>query len=446
MLVSIIIKKAIYLKTGEFVMGLFDKKKKEQEVELQETENLNIEDSDVTGNVDTGNRFFVLIENVTSMLDGNGSIVSGQLYGKLNKGDNVYLYQANEKVPQCQIQAIEALVGEKTSIVDSAKDTTVSLQLNLPDEVTVRKFAVITNLQPQDKVDPKVSIENPALAGIINGMVKYGKDNGFHATLAYWLSHGHFITPIKMDIEPELNENGVAKIKKDTKIGFYMLKSQIKLTGTPEDKDSLVLPLFTDWVSLRRWKNLAKDGQRVHTQILSFQDVYSMLKRGNVYSGIAVNPFNEIPCTLPIPYLDTITNTPGYKNDFGIKDDGNGVVQEQKIPAGKRILLGVPKETEEVVAIRGKLNDYGQSHDEIKSISFLTKVEEDTKIARHLVVLEFPEGYETDNMKQHMEAIYKELNPLAQEIKQIEYAIKGRIQAIDDVVAQHEEQMLVYRV
>ena len=48
-------------------------------------------------------------------------------------------------------------------------------------------------------------------------------------------------------------------------------------------------------------------------------------------------------------------------------------------------------------------------------------------------------------MKQHMEAIYKELNPLAKEIKQIEYAIKGRIKAIDDVVAQHEEQMLVYR-
>ena len=426
-------------------MGLFDKKKKEQEVNTKAAENLNIEDTDVTGKVDTSNRFFVLVEGVTSMLDGNGSIISGQLYGQLHKGDQVYLYQANAQVAECEIQAVEALVEEKTSIVDEAENTSVSLQLNLPDEVAVRKYAVITNLKPQEKVDPRVSIENPALAGIINGMVKFGKDNGFHATLAYWLSHGHFITPIKMDIEPELNENGVAKISKDTKIGFYMLKSQIKLPGTPEDKDSLVLPLFTDWASLRRWKNLAKDGRRVHTQILSFQDVYGMLKRGNVYSGIAVNPFNEVPCTLPIPYLDTITNTPGYKNDFGIKDENAGAVQEQKIPAGKRILLGVPKETEEVVAIRSKLEEYGQGHDDIKSISFLTKVEEDTKIVRHLVVLEFPEGYETEDMKQHMEAIYKELNPLAQEIKQIEYAIKGRIKAIDDVVAQHEEQMLIYR-
>ena len=311
-------------------MGLFDKKKKEQEVNTKAAENLNIEDTDVTDKVDTSNRFFVLVEGVTSMLDGNGSIISGQLYGQLHKGDQVYLYQANAQVAECEIQAVEALVEEKTSIVDEAENTSVSLQLNLPDEVAVRKYAVITNLKPQEKVDPRVSIENPALAGIINGMVKFGKDNGFHATLAYWLSHGHFITPIKMDIEPELNENGVAKISKDTKIGFYMLKSQIKLTGTPEDKDSLVLPLFTDWASLRRWKNLAKDGQRVHTQILSFQDVYGMLKRGNVYSGIAVNPFNEVPCTLPIPYLDTITNTPGYKNDFGIKENGAGAVQEQK--------------------------------------------------------------------------------------------------------------------
>ena len=93
------------------------------------------------------------------------------------------------------------------------------------------------------------------------------------------------------------------------------------MKGTPEGQESMVLPLFTDWPSLRNWKTLGKDGQKVHTQIMSFQQLYSMLKRGNVYAGIAIDPFNKVPCTLPIPYLDTITNTPGYKKEFEPKTE-----------------------------------------------------------------------------------------------------------------------------
>ena len=70
-----------------------------------------------------------------------------------------------------------------------------------------------------------------------------------------------------------------------------MLKSQIKLTGTPEGKDSMVLPLFTDWDSLRKWKGISKDGQKVHTQIVSFQDVYAMLKKGDVYPCMGCRSF-----------------------------------------------------------------------------------------------------------------------------------------------------------
>lgn len=425
-------------------MGLFDKKKKVSKVEENTSETLNIEDSDVTDKIDDSRRFSVIVEGVTSMLDGNGSIVSGSLAGKLKKGDHVYVCQIATPPVECEIQAVEAQQEERSVIVDEAEDTAVSLQLNCPDDVQIKKFSIITNIKPQEQVDPKVSVENPALEGIINGLVKYGKDNAFHGTLAYWLSHAHFITPIKMDINPELNENGVATIKKDTKIGFYMLKSQVKLTGTPDDKDSMVFPLFTDWVSLRKWQGLMKDGQKIHTQILAFKDIYAMLKRGNVYNGIVVNPFNSVPCTLPIPYLDTIVNTPGYKAEFGPKEDGANI-HEEKVPAGKKIALGVPRETEETKAIRAKLADYGSSQDIIDSIGFLVKVEEDTKIVRYLLLLGFNKELTPEEMKPHMEAIYKELNPIAHEVSQIEFAIKGRIKAVDDVVAAHAEQMIAYQ-
>ena len=119
-------------------------------------------------------------------------------------------------------------------------------------------------------------------------------------------------------------------------------------------------------------------------------------------------------------------------------------LKKKRFLLAKKILLGLPRDNEETAAIRSKLLEYGKAHDDIYSISFLTKIEEDTKVVRHLVVLEFPKEYTPENMKPHMEAIYHELAPVVNEIKQIEYAIKGKIPAIDNVVAEHALQMVVY--
>ena len=421
-------------------MGLFDKRKKEQSAEKSE-EKLTLENTEIT-DVDSTDLFSILVENVTTMLDGEGRVVIGTLTGKVSKDEDVFIYQPGVEPVSTRILAIEAKTDNRTAIVDEAEDTTVSLQLELSSDVQIKKYAVVTNLGPQGEANTKTFVENAALAGVITGMSAYAKDNNYHAVLSYWVSHAHYITPIKLDVEPKLNDKGIAQIDKSTKVASYMLKSGVKLTGTPEGKDSMVLPLFTDWQSLRRWEGLTKDGQKVHTQILSFQQLYSMLKRGDVYAGIAINPFNKIPCTLPIPYLDTITNTPGYKHEF--VDNQDGMIHEEKQKAGQKILLGLPKETEEITAIRQKLVEYGTGHDDILSIGFLTKVEEATKVVRHLIVLDFPEEYTPEQMKPHMEAIFKEINPLTQEIKQIEYAVKGKIKAIDDIVAQHEDKMVIY--
>lgn len=421
-------------------MGLFDKKKKEHPAEKSE-EKLTLENTEITDE-DSTERFSVLVENVTTMLDGEGRVVIGTLNGKITKADKVFIYQPGVQPVSTKIIAIEAKLDNRTAIVDEAEDTTVSLQLELDSDVAIKKFAVLTNVGPEADAGVKTLVENAALSGLITGMASYGKDNNYHAVLSYWVSHTHFITPIKLDVEPKLNDKGIAQIDKNTKVAFYMLKSSVKLTGTPEGKDSMVLPLFTDWESLRRWEGLTKDGQKVHTQILSFQQLYGMLKRGDVYAGIAINPFNKVPCTLPIPYLDTITNTPGYKHEFG--ENQGEMIHEEKQKAGQKILLGLPKETEEITAIRQKLVEYGTGHEDILSIGFLTKVEEATKVVRHLIVLEFDDEYTPEQMKPHMEAIFKEINPLTQEIKQIEYAVKGKIKAIDDIVAQHKDKMVIY--
>ena len=92
-------------------MGLFKKKE----------ENIAVEDTDVTATVDAGRRFSVIIEGITTMLDGNGSIITGQLFGKILKGDKVYVYMAAKKPIECEVQAIEATVDGKGSIVNASR-------------------------------------------------------------------------------------------------------------------------------------------------------------------------------------------------------------------------------------------------------------------------------------------------------------------------------------
>ena len=62
-------------------MGLFDKRKKEQSAEKSE-EKLTLENTEIT-DVDSTDLFSILVENVTTMLDGEGRVVIGTLTGKV---------------------------------------------------------------------------------------------------------------------------------------------------------------------------------------------------------------------------------------------------------------------------------------------------------------------------------------------------------------------------
>ena len=411
-------------------MGLFNKKKPTEENAAIEQETVVSENTESL----IPRRFSLVVESITSMLDGDGVVVSGELSGNAKVGDVVYIYVPGQKAVEAEIKGLETTQDEKTVIVSEAEDAFSSFQLSLKEKTTIKKYAVISNQLQPEKIEPGMIITNPALDGIIKGMPKFGKDNTFHATVAYFLSHAHFITPVKIEESDDANK----------KVGFYMLKSTVKLTGTPEGKDSLVLPLFTDGVALRNWKGLAKENEQIRTQILSFPNIYGMLTKGQAYAGIAINPFDKTPCTLPIPYLETITKTPGYQRDFGAeimpKDESNNSSADGKKEV--KIMLGVPKDTEETREIRDMLAAYGEDEADIKSINLMVKIEESTKTVRYLILLEMDVDKET--AKAHMDSLYSQLKPLAHEIKQIEYAIKGRIPGIDQIAEANKEKMLVY--
>ncbi|MCR4694701.1 MAG: SseB family protein [Pseudobutyrivibrio sp.] len=410
-------------------MGLFNKKKPDEDQEIMEQ--IKAPESESFENKEEEDAgFSMVVENASSMLDGTGVIVAGELYGTVNKGDTLYIYVPAVAPIETKVVAIETKQEERMVIAESATDSFTNLQLDLADKSVIKKYSVLHSQFLPEKFTAGMKIINPPLDGIIYGMGKFSKDNQFHATLSYWLSHALLLTPV----QPEVTDDEAKR-----KLGFYMLKSQVRLAGTPEGKDSLVLPVFTDGPSLKKWTGIAKDNEHLPTQVLRFPEMLSLIKGSNTYAGIAINPFNKKPCTLPMPYLDTITGTKGYQRDFGNPE----IIHEETLKAGSKFLLGIPKETEETREVRDLLAAYGDDEDDIQSINFMVKIEEETKNVRYLIVL----GTDGDRAKAkvHMEAITKQLSPLVKEVRQIEFALRGEIPQVDQIAEKHQEQMLVYK-
>ncbi len=390
-------------------------------------------------------RFSLVVEGISAMLDGSGTIVSGTVSGTIAKGDTLYIFLPNGKSIASQVLGMEAMVEDKMKLTEEATDTVVNLQLDT--KVNLPKYAVISSIEPQEKFDTKVPVENPALAGLIYGLPKHAKDNAFHAALAYYVAHAHFITPIQVSDEPVDNGNGTATFKKNATISYHMLKTKIAKDPAKGPEDCFVLPLFTDWDALSKWKGLSPEGQQVRTMVLRFQDMAAIIKgKGSQFSGIAINPFNKVPCTLPMGYIDTIMGTKGYQAEFaGKKPEEKEAGQPATAGSGKaeqkRVLLGLPKESEEVSAIRSTLSYYGKSHPEIKAISLMVKIEEATKKTRYLIHLDTAQ----EGSKTHMDAIFQDIKPLCKSITEVEFAIKGQVAPIDQVAEQNKDKMMVYQ-
>ncbi len=419
-------------------MGLFNKKKQKEinvaaEAATDETKDVPVEDTE-TQNAGE-HRFTLVVESATSMLDGSGVVVTGNVHGTASVGDSVYIISLNNQIITSKIVSIETVVSEKMTLADQATDAPAQLQLDITDAKLAARFSVVSNVRPQTQININEAVENPACAGLIRELPQFQKDNVFFGMLIYALAHAHFITPLKMQGEPIKTENGTETFSKDTQIGFYMLKSQIPVA---EGEGDMILPVFTDWNELHNWKSLSENGEKVRTMILTFKNIVSIVSAPN-FAGFVVNPFSKGTMTINKKLIETIVSMPGYQKEFGEQAQENADVTETKVPKQTQILLGIPAESDEVTNIRKELLTYGQTHDEITSISLLMKVEQD-KTQRYLIIL----GVEEAVAKNHMEGIYQAIKSYAVNCSNIEFAIKGRVKGIDDIAAQNEEKSLIY--
>ena len=387
------------------------------------------------GNVaNDGRRFSLVVQNVSGTLDLSGTILIGDIHGTIRKGDAVYILVPGGKTILSEVIGIEVILdGSNTEVREETTDSTVYLHIDLKDPSQILKYSVVTSVRPQQKVDVKQKVENPVTSALLYEVKKLKDVKAFYNYLMANIVNGFFITPMKLEGEPVDNGDGTATFKKDTKMGFYMIKADPSKKEIPE-KGGFLLPVFTDWYELSKWKQLSESNEKVKTMIVRFNDCVA-ISNSPQFAGFVVNPFSKNNMVLSKQLIASIMNSPGYKQ----ANSKTPNVGEQKIPAGTQIALGVPAESEEVTNIREALKKYGQSHDEITSIDFMIKLSEDKK-AKYLINL----GVDKEIAKEHMQAIYEAIREYTVAVKEIEFSIKGQVKAIDDIAEKNKEKMLVY--
>lgn len=254
-----------------------------------------------------GRRFTLLVENISPTLAGDSLIVSGNLHGKVNKGDSVYVFLPRS-CSEAKVLGIEAFVEEKLTVVEEACDTKVNLSLDITDMQQVKILSVVTSIKPVEKFDPMVPMENPYLAGLLFEAARYQKDNNFMIVLSFLLTTSKYLVPLK----PQMTEDG-----KQT-MGFYMLPAK-KPENEGELPKEFYFPVFTDFQELSKWTALTKQNPKVPTTVMNFKQLSEFVKPEPTV-GIIVNPFSKNMIIAREELVNSIVNSEGFKKEFSIED------------------------------------------------------------------------------------------------------------------------------
>ena len=127
-------------------------------------------------------------------------------------------------------------------------------------------------------VDLNKPVENPELVAALDAYTR-NPSPGARTALTAQLNKGIYLLPILTDqakITRSESDPGQATFEEDSLIKI--------LTATDADGNA-ILPLFTDWPSIRSWTT-----QNVSTLVLPAQDAWGFATRGEGYSGAVINP------------------------------------------------------------------------------------------------------------------------------------------------------------
>ena len=318
-------------------------------------------------------RFTLMAESYAAVEEDCFS-VEGQLFGKAKEGEKAYALHRDGTISHLTIIKIEETQGQRRVKLFFSRKGALS-----PDW----KYAVITDIPYQIEANVHQAVENPYLLGLSCVFFEKQGEGEFLNLFFRELVRSHYLVVIE-------TERGLPKGEKD---GTVTLKAGMKITipHVTMDRGESALPVFTDWFALGAMdqqmgamNQQMEAGWKRETMIAGFPQIVSMLTKGE---GFVINPYGPQLFYVSPELIHNLMSSPGYQSEFG-----EAKVQSVEVKKDAEVLLGYPKENEEVEALHRRLISFAKTHSEIAMLDMLLKSDPDgTK--SYLIIVDMPEEH-----------------------------------------------------
>ena len=336
-------------------------------------------------------RFTLMVESY-AVVEGDRFSVEGQLFGNAKEGEKVYALHRDGTISHLTIMKIE----ESTTFAEQVKKEE---QEETPESQGQRRvkiffsrkealspdwqYAVITDIPYQIEANVNQAVENPYLLGLSRVFFERQGEGEFLNLFFRELVRSHYLVAIETDGSLPIGE----------KDGSVTLKAGMKLTipHVTMDRGESALPVFTDWFALGAMdqqmgamNQQMEAGWKRETMIAGFPQIVSMLTKGE---GFVINPYGPQLFYVSPELIHNLMSSPGYQSEFG-----EAKVQSVEVKKDAEVLLGYPKENEEVEALHRRLISFAKTHSEITMLDMLLKSDPDgTK--SYLIIVDMPEEH-----------------------------------------------------
>ena len=339
-------------------------------------------------------RFTLMVESY-AVVEGDCFSVEGQLFGNAKEGEKVCALHRDGTISHLMIIKIEkgcALAAQsdkeeqEKTIETSETQGARSVKLFFSRKEALSpdwKYAVITDIPYQIEANVNQAVENPYLLGLSRVFFERQGEGEFLNLFFRELVRSHYLVAIETDGSLPIGE----------KDGSVTLKAGMKLTipHVTMDRGESALPVFTDWFALgamdRQMEALNQQkeaGWKRETMIAGFPQIVSMLTKGE---GFVINPYGPQLFYVSPELIHNLMSSPGYQSEFG-----EAKVQSVEVKKDAEVLLGYPKENEEVEALHRRLISFAKTHSEIAMLDMLLKRDE-SGTTSYLIIVDMPEEH-----------------------------------------------------
>ena len=328
---------------------------------------------------------FTLMAESYAAVEGDCFSVEGQLFGNAKEGEKVYALHRDGTISHLTIMKIEESTTFAEQVKKEEQEETpetqgqrrVKLFFSRKDILSPDwKYAVITDIPYQIEANVNQAVENPYLLGLSRVFFERQGEGEFLNLFFRELVRSHYLVAIETDGSLPMGE----------KDGSVTLKAGMKLTipHVTMDRGESALPVFTDWFALGAMDRQMEAGWKRETMIAGFPQIVSMLTKGE---GFVINPYGPQLFYVSPELIHNLMSSPGYQSEFG-----EAKVQSVEVKKDAEVLLGYPKENEEVEALHRRLIFFAKTHSEITMLDMLLKSDPDgTK--SYLIIVDMPEEH-----------------------------------------------------